>query len=144
MFMRFQIVAVIGSLIYLGIVFEAVRRQKLKEAYALLWLASGVLFLALAVLWWPVSKISQYIGIYYPPASLFLVLIVGILLILIQFSILMSSRTEQIKELSQEVGLLRRRVNDLENRLDDGGEAALCVADGECPDGAEKAEEKHE
>lgn len=117
MFIRFQFVAVIGSLIYLFIVFEAVRRRKLKEAYALLWMGTGIFFLILSILWWPIAYISPYIGIYYPPASLFLALIVAIFLILLQYSILQSGRSEQIKELSQESGLLRHRVLCLEKKL---------------------------
>ncbi len=117
MFIRFQIVAIIGSLIYLFIVFEAVRRRKLKEAYALLWVGTGIFFLILSLLWWPITYISPRIGIYYPPASLFLALFVAIFLILLQYSILQSSRSEQIKELSQESGLLRHRVLNLEKKI---------------------------
>jgi Tfp pilus assembly protein PilO len=50
---------------------------------------------------------AKLVGIYYPPAFLFLILIVAIILILVQFSVIVSSQNEKIKRLTQEIALLK-------------------------------------
>jgi hypothetical protein len=118
---RLQIVTVVGSIFFLLFILEAVRRQRLKEAYSLLWLIMGTGFLVIGSWHRGLGVISEMIGIAYAPATLFLILIVTILLILIQFSIVLSRRAEQIKDLSQELALLSQKVEKLqkEHQTDD-------------------------
>lgn len=121
---RLQIVTVVGSIFFLLFILEAVRRQRLKEAYSLLWLIMGTAFLVIGSWHQGLGVISNIIGIYYAPATLFLILIVTILLILIQFSIVLSKRAEQIKDLTQELALLSQKVEKLqkERHADDAKE----------------------
>lgn len=51
--------------------------------------------------------LAAYVGIYYPPALLFLLLILTLVLVLIQFSIVISKQSEQITKLAQEIALLK-------------------------------------
>jgi len=110
---RIQILSLIGSILFLVGILECVRRQLLKESYALLWLALGGGFMILSA--FPgLLELARHIGIIYAPAALFLFLIFGIILILIQYSVVLSRRTEQLKALTQEMALLRRQVEELE------------------------------
>jgi len=114
---RIQIISLLGSVLFLLGILECVRRQLLKEAYALLWLALGGGFLVLSA--FPgLLELARHIGILYAPAALFLFLIFGIILILIQYSVVLSRRTEQIKTLTQETALLRHRIEQLEKNAD--------------------------
>lgn len=104
-----------GSLAFLAIVLWAVRRQRLREAYALIWLATTAGMIVLS-LWTDILKlISNLIGIAYPPATLFLILVVGILLLLLQFSIVISLHNEKLTRLTQEVTLLKERLERQES-----------------------------
>ncbi|HOU23054.1 MAG TPA: DUF2304 domain-containing protein, partial [Anaerolineae bacterium] len=64
-----------------------------------------------------VDMAARAIGIAYPPAMIFLLAIISLLLILFQFSMRMSRFSDQIKVLTQEVALLNARLEDL-NRQD--------------------------
>ena len=99
-----------GSVLFLLLVLDAVRRQRLREAYALIWLMISVGMIVLS-LWTDILKlISELIGIQYPPATLFLLLTVGILLLLFQYSIVISLHNEKIIRLAQEIALLKEQL----------------------------------
>lgn len=103
-----------GSLIFLLLVLNAVRNQHLREAYALIWVFLAV-FMIFVSIWTHVLKlVSNLLGIVYPPATLFLLLIVGILLLLFQYSIVISMHHEKIMKLTQEIALLKERVERLQ------------------------------
>ena len=104
-----QIVSLIGSCIFLLFVFELIRRKKLQEAYALLWFIMGMLFIVISVFTDLLAQISKLIGIVYPPATLFLFLLMTVILILIQLSVVISKQNTQIRKLAQKVALLEEK-----------------------------------
>ncbi len=131
---RIQLVAILGAGILLLAVLEMVRRRRLMERYALLWLLSCVVLLALASLPGALSWISKAIGIFYPPTALFIVAFGFVLLLLLHFSSAVSRLSDQTKVLAQRLALLEERVRHLdEEHVDDDAEAQLPVGhrDGE-------------
>ena len=72
---KIQIISIIGSLIFTFFILELIRRKKLKEAYALIWGIMSIFFLILTCWVQGLVFISNLIGIYYAPATLFLVLL---------------------------------------------------------------------
>ena len=118
--MKIQIISIIGSLIFMFFILELIRRKKLKEAYALIWGIMSILFFILACWVQGLGFVSNLIGIEYAPATLFLVLLITVILILIQFSVLISGQVDKIKKLSQELALLKERLSKLdENKKKD-------------------------
>ncbi len=113
---RIQIFAIIGSILFFGFVFELVRKRKIREQYALLWLFFGLVFLVISIWRGLLEKISIMLGIVYPPAAFLLILIIAIFLILIQYSVVISQLTEKTKKMSQEIGLLKEKLNRKKNR----------------------------
>lgn len=115
MYSMIQWYSLLGSLLFLIIVLDAVRRQRLREAYALVWLfISGAMIVV--SLWTNVLRlISNILGIAYPPATLFLILTVGILLLLFQYSIVISLHNEKLKRLTQEIALLKEKLEKKTN-----------------------------
>ncbi|KAF1080007.1 MAG: hypothetical protein GQF41_3683 [Candidatus Rifleibacterium amylolyticum] len=103
---RIQIISVIGSLTFLAMIIRLIKHKMLKEAYAILWLIFGVVFLICSVWKKGLDYFAGIVGIYYPPALLFLIMIIALILVLIQFSIIVSSQNDKIRQLSQEVALL--------------------------------------
>ena len=116
-FIRLELITLFGSIFFLGVILECVRRQRLKEAYSLLWIFTGVVFVVLSSWHDSIQILSSILGIQYAPATLFLLLIVGVFCILIQFSIVLSKRVEHIKNLNQEIALLNHRLEKLEAML---------------------------
>ncbi len=105
---RIQVLAVIGSLLLIAFIVELIRRRRLKEEFAILWLGMGIVFLVISLFRGLLEKFSLLIGIGYPPAALFLILIMGLMVILIHFSVAISGLKEANKKLAQEVGLLKK------------------------------------
>jgi hypothetical protein len=111
---RVQIVAVIASGALLIGVLELVRRRRMLERYALLWLFSAVVLLGLAVWRGALNVIAHAIGVIYPPNAIFVVAFGFVLLLLLHFSLAVSRLTDQTKVLAQRLALLEAR--DRENR----------------------------
>lgn len=109
---KIQIIALIVSFTFLFFIFELIRRKSIKEAYAILWLFFAVGFIILSIWKSGLDYLAAVFGIYYPPALLFLFMIIAIILILIQFSIVVSGQNEKIKRLTQEIGLLKEKLEE--------------------------------
>jgi Uncharacterized conserved protein (DUF2304). len=117
-----QWIAIAGSVIFIVFILELIRKKKIKEEFSLLWLFFGIVFLVLSVWRESLALIAFYLGFAYPPAALFLILIVAVISILVHFSILISRLTEQAKTLIQEVGLLKMKANKMpKDPLDSAG-----------------------
>jgi hypothetical protein len=116
---RVQIVAVIASGGLLLGVLELVRRRRMLERYALLWLFSAVILLVLAVWKGALGLISNAIGVFYPPTALFVVAFGFILVLLLHFSLAVSRLTDQTKVLAQRLALLEARQREHNEMLDE-------------------------
>lgn len=112
---RIQILSILGSLGLMAFIIELLRKRKLREEYALLWLLGGVVFLALSVFRPLLTRISFAMGIAYPPAALFLTLIMGAYLMLLHFSLVFSKSAEQSKAMAQEIALLQLEIERLKS-----------------------------
>jgi hypothetical protein len=112
--LRIQLLAIVVTAGLFVIVFELVRRRRLMERYALLWLGSTVLLLALAVWKDLLIKLSTTVGIYYAPSALFAAALAFILVLLLHFSLVISRLADQNKVLAQKLSLMQQRVDELE------------------------------
>jgi hypothetical protein len=104
---------VLGAVVSL-VVINLVRTKKLKEEFALLWLLTCVVLVLTPLVIDYLDMVAYALGIEYPPALIFLLAIISLLLILFQFSLRISRFSEQIKVLAQELAVLRTRIEDLE------------------------------
>jgi hypothetical protein len=107
--LRLQIVACAGALLLLIVVFELVRRKRLMERYALLWLLSALVLLVLAMWGGLLERVANTIGIFYAPSALFVVAFAFVLLLLLHFSLAVSRLTDQTKVLAQRLALFEER-----------------------------------
>lgn len=114
---RLQVVAIFGTAGLFALVFELVRRRRLMERYALLWLVSTAVMLGLAVWKQALAEVSTAVGIYYPPSALFAVALGFILVLLLHFSLVISRLADQNKVLAQKLGAVSQRVDELEARV---------------------------
>ena len=111
---RIQLLAVVASGILLIVVLELVRRRRLMERYALLWLLSGVVLLVLSTFRGLLEDAARVIGVEYPPSALFFIAFAFVLLLLLHFSVAVSRLADQSKVLAQRLALLEKRVRDVE------------------------------
>jgi hypothetical protein len=108
---RVRLVAILASVALLLVVLELVRRRRLLERYALLWLFSAVALLALAAFQPLLLKIAELIGVAYPPSALFLIAFGFVLVLLLHFSVAVSRLADQSKVLAQRQAILEERLN---------------------------------
>ena len=106
---RIQIVAVIATVLLLLGVLDLVRRRRLLERYALLWLFSALVLLCLSIWQGLLETLASVIGIAYPPSALFVIAFGFILLLLLHFSLAVSRLADQSKVLAQRLALLEER-----------------------------------
>ena len=114
--LKIQIITGVVSILLLVIVFELIRRRRLKEEYALLWLLSGLVILIFSIFPKLLNIISRAIGLYYLTA-LFVISFLFLLLIVLYFSTVLSGLSEKNKELTQELSILEFRFRELDKRF---------------------------
>ncbi len=113
-----QILSISGSLAFLIFMIYLIRIRKMKEEYAILWLFFGIVFLFLSIFRKSLEFISSVLGIAYPPAALFLILILAVITILIHFSLVISRMKDKQKQLAQKLALLDARFKEISGDSD--------------------------
>jgi hypothetical protein len=124
-----RIIAIVISAGLLLLILELVRRKRLMERYALLWLFSTFILLVLAVWTGLLTTLASALGISYPPSALFAVAFGVVLVLLVHFSLAVSRLSDQNKVLAQRLGLLQQRLDEQDERLRQIGEQAGLAGD---------------
>jgi hypothetical protein len=113
--LRISIVATLASLLLLLVVFELIRSRRLRERYALLWLATGVILLVLSVWRDGLNTIARWLGVTgYPPAVLFAVGLLFVVLVLLHYSTVISKLADQNTILAQRLAILEAKLRERE------------------------------
>jgi hypothetical protein len=126
-----RIVAIVATLVLLLVVLELVRRRRLLERYALVWLGSTIILLGLGIWQGLLGKIADAIGVVYAPNALFVIAFGFVLLLLLHFSTAVSRLTDQTKVLAQRLALSEQRQAELEKRLMESEHDAAAPEKGE-------------
>lgn len=125
---RIQIVALVGAALGFLFVLELVRRRRLLERYALLWLFSSLVLVGLAAWRGGLESLASLLGIAVPTNALFFVAFGFVLLLLLHFSAVLSRQSDQIKVLAQRLALLEERQHRTESE-ESGAERELASHD---------------
>ena len=110
---RIQIVALTVSVALLVVVFELVRRRKLTEEYSFLWFLSALALFALSIRREILHTAARWLGVYYPPILLVMLLIVMVFIASLCFSVIVSRQRQQIERLSEETAILAAELREL-------------------------------
>ena len=109
--LRVSLVGVAASLLLILVVLELVRGRRLKERYALLWLVTGIVLLVLSAWRDGLNTLAGWLGVTgYPPAVLFAVATLFVLLVLLHYSTVISKLADENVELAQRLALLEERM----------------------------------
>ena len=110
-----SVAASIASVLLILVVLELIRGRRLKERYALLWLATGVVLLVLSAWRGGLNTIAGWFGISgYPPAILFAAATLFVILVLLHYSTVRSRLTDENVVLAQRLALLDERLRRVE------------------------------
>lgn len=112
---RIRIIAIFICIFLLAYVFELVRRKHLNEEYSLGWLVTGSLMLVLSISEDLLIWISDLVGATLFTSTLFFSGLVFLMIICLHFSIRISALTNQVRTLTQHLGILDYEKSTLES-----------------------------
>ena len=134
---RIQVIAVLGSVGIILLVFQLIRQRKLREEYALLWFGASVALIVVSLWRGGLEMAARLAGVAYPPSVLFLgVMVLGFFLAM-HYSISLSRLAEQNKRLAQEIALLRQRLDEAEKQAERPSASASPLGSEIAEDGAQ-------
>lgn len=109
-----------GSIVVLAIlffVFEMLRRQKLREKYAVLWIIIGIGTLVLSAFPAVLERLSGLLGIQVPANLLFIMTLALLVGVCLHLSREQSQAEDEVRILGEEVALLKTDLLALRNEL---------------------------
>jgi hypothetical protein len=109
---RIQIVAIVVSLVLLVGVLELVRRRRLTEEYSFLWIVCSIALVALSVRRDLLDASALWLGVYYPPVVLVLLLVLTVFVASLCFSVILSRQRQQIERLIEETAILAAELRE--------------------------------
>ena len=101
-----QVVAVAVSFLLLLLVIYLVRRRRLTEEYSFIWIVCAGALLVLSLWREILDRVAGWLGVFYPPAVLLLVLTLFVFVASLYFSVVISRQRAQIERLVEEVAIL--------------------------------------
>ncbi len=107
-----QLLSLLTTAVFLYIIFRLIIKGKLREEYSITWIMVAMVFTVFTIKPTLIDYFAKQLNVYYAPALLFLVLIFAILIILVHLSVVNSKQHQQIKKLSQDLALLKNKIND--------------------------------
>ena len=114
---RTQYIGIITSVVFLIFIIQLIRKGHLKESYSILWLFFGSILLFFSIWRHGLDSVSLFLGIAYPPALLFIIMILGMLMVLIQYSVVITKQSLKIKKLSQDLGIIKEEFEELKKNI---------------------------
>ncbi|CAN7290276.1 DUF2304 domain-containing protein [Pseudarthrobacter sp. NPDC092184] len=110
--------AFILALVIVVLVVEMLRRKKLREKYAALWLVVGLATLVLAAFPQLLAQTARLLGVQVPSNLLFSMTILLALGVCLHLSWEISVVEDETRTLAEEAAILRTHIERLEARLD--------------------------
>jgi hypothetical protein len=110
---RIHFVGLAVSVLLLLTVLELVRRRKLTEEYSFVWIVFVVVLVALSVRRQMLDVSARWLGVYYPPILLVLVLILMVFITSLWFAVIVSRQRKQIERLIEETAVLGAELHEL-------------------------------
>ncbi len=105
-----QIVSLLGAGLFMLYIFRLIVKGRLREEYSIVWILCTVILIVFSVWRDGLTKISLFLGVFYPPSLIFLAAIFAIIIFLVHLSVVNSKLQNQIKNLAQEVAYLKQQT----------------------------------
>lgn len=118
---RIIYVSILFCVLLLLLIIYMVRKKMIYENYALVWILVPIVLLVFVSSRTVLEAIAAFAGIYYAPSVMLPVLYLLYIFVMLFFTVVISKRDRQIKDLTQELGILKYQVRKLEEALKAGG-----------------------
>lgn len=94
------------------LIIQLVRNKRLDEKYALLWIVAGLFLIAAPVFSRQIDALSAALGFHYAPAFILLLGFMGLCLMNLQFSVVISRLNQQNRILAQKVAIMEKQFEE--------------------------------
>ncbi|HXG63901.1 MAG TPA: DUF2304 domain-containing protein [Blastocatellia bacterium] len=111
-----KLMMALASMLVMLIIVNLVRRKRLDEKYALLWLVAGAVMMFAPLATRAIDMFSSALGFHYAPAFILLLGFFALCLINLQYSVVISRLTKNNKTLAQRLALMEQRLGQLEGK----------------------------
>ncbi|OLE30775.1 MAG: hypothetical protein AUG44_00465 [Actinobacteria bacterium 13_1_20CM_3_71_11] len=111
--MKLTVLTAVTGLVLLLIIFELVRRRQLREKYAVLWGAVGIVVLPLGFFPRLLDTVSHLVGVVSGVSLVLFLGVVFLLLVCVHLSWEVSRLEEETRTLAEDLALLRTEVRNL-------------------------------
>lgn len=117
---RLTLFSVVAALAALVLVFELLRRRRLREKYAVIWVVIAIATLVVAVFPVLLLQVADVVGIQTPSNLLFFGSLITLFAVSLQLSREVGLLEEQTRRLAEEIGTLKLKVDGLERDQSNG------------------------
>lgn len=107
---KIQALSIIGSLIFLALIARLVLKGKLREEYSIIWILCTLGLIVFSIWRNGLEILANALGVYYAPSLIFLFGFFAIIIFLVHLSVVNSKQQKNIKELAQELALLKEEL----------------------------------
>jgi hypothetical protein len=121
-----RLLAVIFSLLLFLVIVQLIRRRRLREEYALIWLGASAGILLFSIFGGLVRVLASAFSVSYPPTLVIVIGLLFALVVILSQSVIISSQADRLRDLAQSVALLEWRIRQVEGQ----GAASLTTGTG--------------
>ena len=114
---RSQILLITASVLLIVTVWQLIQRDKLRPAYALLWLLASFSFFFFILFKQLGRRIANYFSVEYTPSFFFALALFFIIVLLLFHTSVLSSLAKKTTELAEHMAILQWRVEKLEEQV---------------------------
>ena len=107
-----RVVALLVAFVLFFVVFEAVRRRRLSESLTPIWLTCALAVLVLALNLKLLEAMTRLIGAWTPSSTVFFFALLFLLAISLSYAVVLTRIGRQVARLTQEIAMLRARLDE--------------------------------
>lgn len=107
-----QLIAIGFTLLFLFFIFRLIVKGKLREEFSIIWIITAIVLNIFSFWRSGLDLIAGMLGVFYAPSLLFMLLFVAVIMYLVHLSVLNTKQQDKIKMLSQEIALLKEKMEN--------------------------------
>jgi hypothetical protein len=113
-----QIISILASVIIILLILSLIRQRRLREEYSIMWIVGSLVLILFSIWRGLLDIIARMVGVVYAPAILLLIGIFFGVVMFLHFTVVLSKQADRNKSLTQELALLKNRIEELERSGD--------------------------
>ena len=110
---RIQIITIVISILFLGLVSRLIVKGRLREEYSIIWFLFTSILVAFSFWEKGLIMLSGLFGVSIPANLIFTISIFIALVYLLHLSVVASKLQKQNKQMAQEIALMKTEINEL-------------------------------